>query len=454
MNWLHKIKFEWLCFIFLFFTGTVLSFLTPVYQLPDEVAHFARAWQISEFTFISPVKNSENGKKDWMSYVPSVFLEKYMHNLFQAQGRYSFNDVKEFLSAPLNDVLIELKISNTGTYAPIIYFPQALFGYLVRIFGGTAGQIYYAMRIGAVFFAALCMFWSIRLLPEKGLLIFLLGMMPMFLAESASTSADCVLYGTCIFVSAYILSLTKTREKLTAKQIFVLIFMSILIGLLKQIYGTIILLYFLIPYERLGTRRNYILFGLFLLVVCLVSSFAWLYVSVAKSGVSTAIGEKANIEEQIKFFMSDPVRGCMILIRSNIAQLLFYAGNFIGILGWLTVYMPMWFYFLYAVFLIAGALFGKLNINLWHRLIMMTGCLSTLLAIDFYEYFTWTASGALWLEGVQGRYFIPISLMGLSLFSFFPRLKYENIIALFAGLLSMIVAIIATFLYFYAGITV
>lgn len=44
-------------FIFLLF-GTLMVFLTPPFQVPDEINHFYRAWQVSTGSF-SPVKQDQ-----------------------------------------------------------------------------------------------------------------------------------------------------------------------------------------------------------------------------------------------------------------------------------------------------------------------------------------------------------------------------------------------------------
>ena len=434
--------------------GSILSFLTPVYQVPDEVAHFARAWQVSEGFFISPTQEREDGKNNLVSSVPSVFFHKKITTSLNDK-KYSFSNISAFLATPLeNDKRTIQRINASGEYAPMLYFPQALGAFVVRNLGGSAGQIYYAMRIAAAFFVALCIFWSIRLLPEKGLLIFLIAMMPMFLAESASLAADAVLYGVCIFVSAYILSLAsgESEEELTAKQILTLLFMSAVVGLLKQIYGTIILLYFLIPSKRMKNMKNYLTFGVVLLLVCLMSSFIWMYISTIRCNAAMAINKHisgVDPVEQVKFLMQNPVKGILIFIRSNLASAKFFAYSFIGRLGWLTVELPLWFYLLYTIMLFAGSLYGKLNLSLTHRMIMLFGFLATLLALDVYMYLTWTVVAESSVAGIQGRYFIPLALMLFSALSYFPRMKHEKPFAIAAGTISLIMTLGSTFRYFY-----
>ncbi len=208
-----KIGLEWIAAILLLLSGSVLTFLTPFLQIPDEPAHLCRAFQISEGILLSPVAILDNGRKTLTAEVPDVFtLKKYTANPFSGDKRYSFDDIKFLMSAPTTNRHI-VYISNTGQYSPLVYFPQALAAYIARSLGAvTAGQIFYSMRFGAVLFVTLCIFLSIRLYPEKGLLIFLLSMLPVFLAESASLAADAATYGICFVTTSYLLALGRNKS--------------------------------------------------------------------------------------------------------------------------------------------------------------------------------------------------------------------------------------------------
>ena len=446
-----KIGLDYLGFIFMIAAGFILSFLTPYFQIPDEPNHFARAYQISEGIFISPVELRNDDKITAVTDSPKVFFQqKYTYNLFSGDKRYSPNDIVELISAPLNDnERTKIYIHNTGQYSPVVYFPQALAAYIVRCLGGTAGAIYYAMRLGAVIFAALCVFGAVRVLPEKGLLIFLLSMMPMYLAESASVSADAVTYGVCIFASAYLLSLRRSEEKLTHSQMMLLLVLAIIVGQSKQIYGAVLLLYFLIPYKKLGGMKKYILFGAAVLGICLASSLIWTYISTVRYGVASAMHKVSNPQEQMKFIADNPLKVLVIFIKSNILSAPYLAVSFIGKLGWLSFRMPLWFYPVYCILIIIAGVYGNLNLSFRDRMIMLAGGLLTLFAMDLFEYLTWTAPGALRVDGLQGRYFIPLAVMIFSIFSARPRIKHEKCIAMIFGSLSIIMTITQNCLYFY-----
>ena len=101
------------------------------------------------------------------------------------------------------------------------------------------------------------------------------------------------------------------------------------------------------------------------------------------------------------------------------------------------------------VVIVAAGLSGRLKIFWWQRLLILAGCFATLFAMDIVMYFTWNPPGAFACNGVQGRYFIPLSLMAMSALSCLQRFKYEKSAACLIGLISVIITIAKTYSYFY-----
>ena len=442
---------EWIAAILLLISGSILTFLTPYLQIPDAPAHVSRAYQISEGIFISPVKISDTGKTYLAADVPNIFvLGKYTANPFSGDKRYSFDDIKFLMSEPIAD-RATVGISNTGQYPPIVYFPQALAAYIARSLGATTvGQIFYSMRFAAVLFVTLCIFLSIRLYPEKGLLIFLLSMMPLFLAETASTAADAALFGICFLSTSYLLALGRNKETLRPHQIILLLLLAVAVGLAKQVYGTIVLLYFLMPHEKLGTWKRYIFFGCLLVAVCLASSLTWTYLSTVKTGFKIAENCRADFNGQLAFVLAHPIKTCWIFLKTAILKFHVLAAYFIGIIGYINVRLPVWFYPLYAALICVGARYGQVSLSLRQKLVILLGSFSTIFAIFLFLYLTWTTPvGAPLVQGVGGRYLVPIAFMFMMLFAKNKQLKHERMIALASGILSVVVTITSTFLYFY-----
>ena len=123
--------------------------------------------------------------------------------------------------------------------------------------------------------------------------------------------------------------------------------------------------------------------------------------------------------------------------------------QFAGVLGWLNVILPKWFYPAYSVLLLVGTIFGKLPLPLRQRLLMLSGVTVAFLAVSLNLYVTWTPVGAPIIEGIQGRYLILLAMMIFIHFSCADSLRRENTLAVIAVMTSGIVMVYSVWKYFF-----
>ncbi len=456
---LQRISIEWICMLFMLCSGTILCFLTPPYQVLDEPTHFARAWQISEGVFISPAADVQdileksnpmsrkhiewNGganafpKKMLGANIPSSIMPMDMIDIDGTRHFTTWERNVRFMEEPLNPSRREFFfLPNTGPYAPFLYMPQALAAFLGRSLDCSAGIIFYLMRLGALMFVSICVFLSMRLLPEKKFLIFLLAVMPMFMIEAASVSADPVVYGLCFLAATYLFSLRKQREQFHNREIFSLICLAVILGMTKQIYGVILIIYLVIPWQRMGDRFKYWMFGIGLLFLCFASSLGWLYFTVYSKGIESVTWVNMDTTAQKEFMLQYPFIYLEILIRSIYIQGLDLVKNFVGVFGWGKFMIPDWFFWPYILSLGVGGMAGKLGISMCNRILFLLTIVFFTVMIFTAEYIIWTETGSDVIKGVQGRYFIPVALLFFVSLSCRPALKLEHTLAVQVGLVS------------------
>lgn len=451
--------------------GVIICFMRPPYRLMDEPVHFARAWQISEGIFLSPTNTQGNERnfgwknnspdaateKLYSASVPSSLVpDKFMFEIRDDSTaiKFSLAELEDFLTTPLNvDEREEGLIPNTGVYPPLTYLPQAVIAFIGRALNLNAGMIYYLMCLSGLFFVAACVYWSMKFLSEAKPLIFLLAMLPMFLIEAASTSADAVSLGVCLLGTSWLLSLRSSREKLSRAELFGLIILSIMLACSKSVYGTILLLYFLIPRERF---KHFWTLGTAVLSVNLLTSLVWTWLAVDLTGVELAnskqyIGlENVDIAAQKAFILEHPTAFLEAMIHSLDGAKFYYWFGFMGMWGANgELFMPLMFYVLYGLTIIFFALSNGLRLKLGERALLIFAAAISTFGFFLVHYLKWTAVGAEIVKGVQGRYFIPIALMMFGALSVLPPMRHKNLIALAAGIFSGVMMLLANFLAFY-----
>ena len=94
-------------------------------------------------------------------------------------------------------------------------------------------------------------------------------------------------------------------------------------------------------------------------------------------------------------------------------ELLYYFDNFINRLGWLQIFINEFSFVFYYIILFLAAFVENTKLNIKNRIwfAVIGIVISVLVVMGLYLYFTpvgWMTS-----EGVQGRYFIPCSVLFL-----------------------------------------
>jgi uncharacterized membrane protein len=139
-------------------------------------------------------------------------------------------------------------------------------------------------------------------------------------------------------------------------------------------------------------------------------------------GNHNAVFNYPNAAQQMKVFLHRPLYPVVLPMKTLHVQWLGLRDEMIGMFGWLEFGLPHRMY-LFWVFAIACAalsdLIGKSTGFEGQRLVVIAvGPLAiflTLCAIFDAEYLSWTQVGAPMIQGVQGRYFLPL-LAGLAAF--------------------------------------
>ena len=451
---LERFGFERLYVLLALIFGTAMLLVTPPYQVPDEPMHVFRAWQVSEGQMLCPVV-PEARLLSWTfphsfeADIPASLWDEGFMNI-PANG-YSREAFSRFVQKPLSvDKRIEIAIPNTGGYAPIVYAPQAVAAALGRMLGASAGEIVYLMRFGGLAFVTFCGWAALRLLPEKRLLILLLLMMPMFLFQAASASADAVVFGVCMLVTAYLVSLRSARGVFGWQILAGLLVFAILLGLLKQVYGVLLLLYFFLPVQRMGSHARFWGFGAVLLLAALATSALWLQTAVVGPGSSTSYMPGTDAAAQLQAVKADPCQFVRIFAVScwqyGTSWLITLIG---GQLGWLNVALPRWFLYLYGLMLVFAGFCGRLCWSLRQRGIAVGIFFVAAVVCIVSQYMNWTQVGAGIIEGVQGRYFIPVLFPLLAALSCCERFRYEGLLAFGVAAISGIVSLYAIYGFYY-----
>jgi uncharacterized membrane protein len=124
-------------------------------------------------------------------------------------------------------------------------------------------------------------------------------------------------------------------------------------------------------------------------------------------------------EEQMALILQDPVNYLMVIARTFGSQWLGHMKGFVGKLGHFGPELPVAAGALHVFVLSLSALgAGKEGVNIGAREKLIASAIVLLSTLSFITplYLTWTPLGGSVIEGVQGRYFMPLAPLLLMLF--------------------------------------
>ncbi len=438
--------------LFLFiggFFGFIMLILTPPFQVPDEPDHFFRAAMISSGQFVAKkYPFSETERKQ----VPAKYLKgkggvvpvsipyttrKVNHKLpFHPENKQHFSDLKKMLTLPLHMKGMPEVFINTsaGGYAPILYLPTALTIALGKLINLSPLWLMYLGRLANLMVFLSLIYWALKIIPTGKPVVFLLALMPMTLFLAPSISIDGLIIAASLLLTATLLDLARNAQQPVNLQAWFIVPITMtLLALGKVVYCPLILLIFLSPEAFLGKERSRLCLFAFSLGFAAVSYLIWhRFTNTAGTATISNIpfdytSFQANdrilplldSHKQLQFLLQNPSAFITILYHTLQTQSSFYIESFVGFLGWLDTRIPILICISYPVALLAAALASRPaghRIMVEKILLLLVWSLSCgAILMGFYILTTPVANAI--ISGIQGRYFIPIALPFLLLFS-------------------------------------
>jgi hypothetical protein len=252
----------------------------------------------------------------------------------------------------------------------------------------------------------------------------------MSLFMAASQSNDVLTNGLSYVLVAYVLARAfSPEERLSGRSIAIIALLGMCVGLAKQAYFLLPLVFLLIPVRKFATRLRYVLALGIVMAVTLLPVLVWgVVVRSVYSPPEVGPGIQIDPAEQLQRIISG---------KEDVRSLLFhtaqrwqsYGEEFLGFLGRLDTRLPDWVYVVQlGLLLIVSAVDCKSAPRLTGRQAALAGGIFLLvgLTVLFILHLTWDRIGSPYIV-FQGRYFIPAApLLAIVLSypsSLVPRLR-------------------------------
>ncbi len=385
---------------------SVMFMLTmPTLKNHDERWHWLRAYEVAEGHLMTPI--DENGVQG--SEAP--------------QGVNAFANLSwRKITYDRLRLIAEMRLSKTETeridpytdafYSFVSYIPQALGIKLGSLVTNRVYFITYAGRMMNLAAAMAMLYFAIKLMPFGKKLLLIPAMIPIAIEGFSSLSPDAITISMSFLFIAYVFHLAfGEKTQVGWKEKGILLVMSIVIALSKIVYLPLVGLILIIPKEKFkqGSQKWKVIDFAIIAVLATIVNLIWL----AIAGKYLAVFQEGASSVKIMQAIQNPIQfGQMILfsiIYGQSTNTLSLFGTELGYFEFVKTYaiVP---YVLIGLYLFIAVTDSKLKDKLkryqvvWILLVI----LATILLLFMSLYVHWTASGSAYIQGIQGRYFLPI----------------------------------------------
>ncbi|MEG1432597.1 DUF2142 domain-containing protein [Eubacterium sp.] len=390
--------------------GTAYIIVIPPGGVPDESNHYLTAYSYSSILIGSQAKDT-NGNVA-LRENDDEFLYRGPHQF--SQDNYYRQYLTLFDShdgSNSNDYMISQENHSPLQISPIAYIPQILGLSASRILGINAVATYYMGRLCSLFFYILLVSIAIKKAPFSKVLFFIVALLPMSLQQGMSYSYDSMLIAASLLSISYILFLAYDKQKkaMSSKDYIFLIALLVLIMASKWIYSIFFLLGVLIPQEKFGSSKKKILV---MIIFCFVVICCFLIFQMLGKDKITGLSSVADTGFSIEYIFTHKKQIIAMFLRTIHSYFDFYFYSTISnYFGWLNIIIPQIFttgYFLLLIFSLIAYDQNQLILDYKGKVLFALICLMLFLFIEFGLLIDWTDINSVVIQGVQGRYFIPM----------------------------------------------
>ena len=393
----------------------LLSLNIPPYENADEVNHFFRADQVSRGRLVG--ERFDNGQNSGGLVSPGIQASARPVRAAEiprerqvTRGLLDQVERSDWRGTPVMG-----SFANTSIYPPLLYAPSVVAIWVGKLTRMPVVRTLYLARLltGLVSCGLIAVAISICVRASAvaaGLLIFALAALPMSLELESACSQDGLMLALSALAGALF---AQARNRPRAGGVG---WMSLCLALVAMARPPYIALA-LVPLAAPGGRASRWGGAVLVAAACL----AWVAIAGLFAEIDTTAGHGANISAQLHMLLN-PAHDAALIAGTwqNVAN---YLTEFVGKLGWLDTDLPRWYVKAALGLLILVALTGLRGERpaAGPASLVLLGAVLSGLLVFLVQYLTWTQVGLTFVDGVAGRYFLPLALVLAGLASGLPR---------------------------------
>lgn len=384
-----KLKVEKIFLVVAISFCTLLCIAMPITKGHDESIHGFRIYEYANGKIVSDGKNV-----NLQLGVIEALKDKPLYTSLFEQPKDNYN---------VNTEKVNME-SRIASYSPITYLPQLIGIQIGKIFTNNALiQLYFA-RILNMIVCITMLYYAVKLIPFGKNVIFLISLIPISIEGYVTLSADGIAIATAILFISFVLYLAYgIKEKVSNKQMVIILLISIVLAISKTIYLPMILFVFIIPKEKFENNRYFWLCSIFLLAS--FADFVWFL-----NGTKTNVG--GQNQRAIEYIIQNPIQYMGKVLYTIASRGYIYLEEiFGGYLEWnenVKIYVFPIILLITTILLITKGEKESFKFKNWQKVLCLFIVVSIIVLIFTSMFLGWARLELDYIEGIQGRYLLPI----------------------------------------------
>ena len=379
--------------------------------VPDETSHIASAYNLSNY--ITFRHSGANGK----ILVREADLDLYKSIATTKLTRGYYSAIKNHFALFCdNSTLVETTLTPNKN-APFGYIFSGLGITVARLLNlGTVPLVYMGRIFNFAAYTAMSYF-AIKKIPVGKIAVYCIALLPMSVQLAVSYSYDSITLAFAMLFVSQIVYMMYKRTPICGKDLTAATVFAILLAPSKLVYTPFILLAILIPRKNFKSAKQAKIFKTVIILSGVFSLFVLQFL-ISSTSISSASGIVQWAKEPgytVKWSLANIFATVKIFFRTINYYKIYYFEMMIGDhFGWLNI-RAEWVYIALTAALLFASFVSKKGDpeecvrpsgRVWILLISAVSAVLVLASM----FFSWTPTSSTMVDGVQGRYFIPLLL--------------------------------------------
>lgn len=412
--YLKEIKIEKLFLTLIIPLGIIYTLLIPPGVIPDEWTHMYSANSLA-----SQLMGKE---QDDLVTMRASDIE-----LYNTQTTNPNNDYYNFIYSNIFKLnggrdYQTINVDSVSMRSLFGYFPAVIGIIMCRIIGFGVVTTFYLGRLCNFVFYIILTYQAVKKIPFGKLLLFAITMLPMASHQMFSLSYDTVLNAASFLCIGYGMFFVYQANEAQLKDILLYSFCGLLLLANKgSAYAFILVIPILAKYfnpngDKIAKKTKIIIFLIVTICILLLNYRSFTdstTISAIQSVSGAGVVPWSGTPSYTLALMLENIPGTISLFLNTFVQKgWWYINTAIGSeLGWLNILMPNWIINSWLGILLFSAIAEQSHREVFtseHKLLYFLISFGVIFIVMLAMALAWTPMGYEVIEGVQGRYYIPI----------------------------------------------